>query len=91
MESRPSAADVLLGDGRDIRSGRRDSVIDRRAFIESLALGAFAGARAAAVQPAAKVYRIGYLSPLFMISQLVGPHPQSPFVKALLDGLRELG
>ncbi len=67
------------------------SVMDRRAFIGRLALGTLAVPRAAPAQPARKVYRIGYLSPISMTSELVGPQPQNPFVNALLRGLRELG
>jgi putative ABC transport system substrate-binding protein len=66
-------------------------VLDRRAFIGSLALGTLAVPRVAPAQPARKVYRIGILGSIFMTSDLVGPQPQSPFVNALLRGLRELG
>ena len=65
--------------------------MDRRAFIGGLVLGALAGPRAAPAQPAPKVYRIGYLSPVDITSRMVGPQPQSPFVNAFLRGLRELG
>src|SRR5712692_7733429 len=66
-------------------------MMDRRAFIGSLALGTLAAPRVARAQPARKVYRIGILSPIFMTSDMVGPQPRSPFVTALLRGLRELG
>ena len=66
-------------------------MMDRRAFIGSLALGSLAVPRAARAQPARKVYRIGILSPIFMTSDMVGPQPRSPLVTALLRGLRELG
>jgi putative ABC transport system substrate-binding protein len=64
--------------------------MDRRAFIGSLALGTLAAPRAAAAQPARKVYRIGILG-LGVTSDLVGPQPPSSSTKALLRGLRELG
>src|SRR5712691_9481809 len=65
-------------------------MMDRRAFIGSLALGSLAVPRAARAQPARKVYRIGILG-LGMTADMVGPQPRSPFVTALLRGLRELG
>jgi len=65
--------------------------MDRRAFIGSLALATLAVPRAARAQPARKVFRIGILSSLTATSDMVGPQPRSPFVNALLRGLRELG
>src|SRR5712692_2552013 len=65
--------------------------MDRRAFIGSLALGTLAVPRAAAAQPARKVYRIGILSSSATSSDMVGPQPRYPFTNALLQGLRELG
>ena len=70
--------------------GRRDPMMDRRAFIGSLALGTLAAPRAAPAQPARKVYRIGILS-LGTTSDMVGPQPRHPAVNAFLRGLRELG
>ncbi len=72
-------------------NGGCDRLMDRRAFIGSLALATLAVPGAALAQPARKVYRIGILSPTSMTSEMVGPQPQSPFVNALLRGLRELG
>ena len=66
-------------------------MMNRRAFIGSLALGTLAVPRVVPAQPARKVYRIGILSSTPMTSEMVGPQPQSPFVNALLRGLRELG
>ena len=66
-------------------------MMDRRAFIGSLALGTLAAPRATHAQPARKVYRIGILRPTEMTSDLVGPQPRNSFVSALLRGLRELG
>jgi putative ABC transport system substrate-binding protein len=65
--------------------------MDRRAFIGSLALGTLGSPRVAHAQPARKVYRIGILSAFTPTSEMVGPQPQSPFVNALLRGLRERG
>src|SRR5262245_32969916 len=66
-------------------------LMDRRAFIGGLALGALARPRVALAQPARKVYRIGILASRSSTSELVGPHPQDPAVDALLSGLRQLG
>src|SRR5262245_8320669 len=64
--------------------------MDRRAFIGNLALGILAAPRAAAAQPALKVYRIRILS-LGVTSDLVGPQPRHPALNAFLRGLGELG
>lgn len=64
--------------------------MDRRAFIGSLALGTLAVPHVTLAQPARKVYRIG-IAGLYATSDAVGPQPRSPFVNALLRGLRELG
>jgi putative ABC transport system substrate-binding protein len=69
--------------------GPRHRVMDRRAFIGSLAVGILAVPRAARTQPARKVYRIGILG--LGTSAMVGPQPQGPSANALLRGLRELG
>jgi putative ABC transport system substrate-binding protein len=61
-------------------------VIDRRAFIGSLAGGLLAAPLAAEGQQAGKVYRIGFLSP----SSLSDPRTRL-FVEAFRQGLRELG
>ena len=66
-------------------------MMNRRAFIGSLALGTLAVPRAARAQPAGKVYRIGILGSLTPTSDMIGPQPRGPFINALLRGLRELG
>ena len=66
-------------------------MMDRRAFLGSLALGTLAVPHLAPAQPARKVYRIGILGSLSATSDMVGPQPRSPFVNELLRGLRELG
>ena len=65
--------------------------MDRRAFLGSLGLCVPGVPHVAAAQPARKVYRIGILSSSSATSEMVGPKPQSPTTRALLDGLRELG
>ena len=72
------------------RASQRDPLMDRRAFIGSLALGALSVPRATLAQPTRKVARIGILS-LGATSDLVGPQPRSPSTKAFLHGMRELG
>ena len=66
--------------------------MDRRAFISSFALGGLAAPRVARAQPARTIiYRIGILSAFTATTEMVGPQPQSPFVNALLRGMRDLG
>ena len=64
--------------------------MDRRVLIGILALGTLAVPRVTPAQSARKVYRLGILT-LRATSELVGPQPQSPSIKALLGALRELG
>ncbi len=63
--------------------------MDRRAFLGALAL--LAAPLAGEAQQAGKVPRIGILVPSQATSDIVGPQPRAPAVKALLLGLRELG
>ena len=65
--------------------------MERRRFIEAIAGGFLAAPLAAEAQPASKVYRIGVLGLGQETSKMTGPQPQSPSVKALLDGLRQRG
>ena len=65
--------------------------MDRRAFIGSTALGALLRPRSTGAQPARKVARIGLLSFAGTAQEMSGPEPTRPSVKALLQGLRELG
>ena len=64
-------------------------MIDRRAFIGSLAIGTFTVPRAGQLSLAQR-RRIGILSP-GVTSNMTGPPPQSPSIDALLRGLRERG
>ena len=59
-------------------------MIDRRAFITSLAVGALLASRSADAQPAKGMRRIGWLSPASAADGL-------PNLEALRAGLRELG
>jgi len=66
-------------------------VTTRRAFIGTLAGGLLAAPFIGGAQQASKVYRIGVLGLGQGTSQMTGSQPQSPWVKAFLDGLRERG
>ena len=70
--------------------GARESLMDRRVFIGSLALGTLAAPGATPAQPTRKPSRIGILG-LRATSDLVGSQPRSPSAKALLHGLGEIG
>jgi putative ABC transport system substrate-binding protein len=65
-------------------------VIERRAFVGGIAIGALAAPRIALAQSARKPYRIGVLS-LRPASELSGPRPRSKASQALLQGLVDLG
>ena len=66
-------------------------MIDRRAFIGSLALGTLAQPRSVRAQPARDIARIGLLNDGGVTSDMIGALPRSPVTKAFLQGLRELG
>jgi putative ABC transport system substrate-binding protein len=67
-------------------------MIDRRSFIAGLAVGALSGPGVVRGQSGRNLYRIGILgSGIRTASELAGPQPKSPFIVALLRGLRELG
>jgi putative ABC transport system substrate-binding protein len=66
-------------------------VINRRAFIGSLAIGALAEPRSVLAQPSRKIPRIGLLNASATTSIMIGPEPRSFSIIALLRGLRELG
>jgi len=66
-------------------------VTTRRAFIGTLAGGLLAAPFIGGCQQASKVYRIGVLGLGPTTAAMTGPQPQSRYVKALLDGLREFG
>jgi hypothetical protein len=71
-------------------------MISRRRFTTGVVialtpLGATASAQEYKAQQASKVYRIGVLGLGQVTSETTGPQPQSRWVKALFDGLRERG
>ncbi len=63
--------------------GRGHPVMDRRAFLSTIALGLLAAPLAAEAQQAAKVARIGFLA----ANLAANPH----LTEAFLQGLRDLG
>src|SRR5215469_144537 len=65
--------------------------MNRRAFLTALSGGLLAAPLIGGSQQTSKVYRIGVLGLGQVTSKMTGPQPQSPWVKALLDGLREHG
>src|SRR5215471_2952268 len=70
---------------------RYTAAIDRRTFLSTMGVAVFTAPLAAEAQQAGKVYRIGVLGLGQVTSKMTGPQPQSQWVKALLDGLREHG
>ena len=65
--------------------------MDRRTFLAGTGAVLLAAPLAAEAQQPSNVYRIGILGLGQVTSNMTGPQPQSPWVKALLDGLRERG
>jgi len=70
------------------------SGMDRRAFLGSATAAFLAAPLAAGAQPAGpagKIWRIGVIGFASTTADMAGPDPPYPFIKALLDGLRERG
>ena len=65
--------------------------MERRRFIEVIAGGLLTAPLAAGAQPAGKVYRVGLISAAAPLSEMAGPEPLHPFVRAFVQGLRILG
>ena len=66
-------------------------MITRRAFVGALAGGLLAAPRGGDAQPAGKVYRVGLISVGTPLSEMAGPEPVNPTVRAFVQGLRALG
>ncbi len=64
--------------------------MDRRGFAARLVMAAVAASGVANAQPVRRVYRIGVLG-VGTTSDMGGPQPTSPSMKALLGGMRHLG
>ena len=65
--------------------------MNRRTFISSTALGLFAAPLAAPAQQAAKMWRIGVIGFAPTTADMAGPNPRYAYIRALLEGLRDLG
>ena len=65
--------------------------MDRRTFLFASSLGALFAPLDAAAQPAGKAYRVGLIFTTTPVSEMMGPEPAHPLVRAFLDELRALG
>jgi ABC-type uncharacterized transport system substrate-binding protein len=63
--------------------------MDRRAFLGTL--GLLAVPLASEAQQAGKVYRVGLIAAATPVSEMAGPEPVHPLVRAFVQGLRTLG
>jgi putative ABC transport system substrate-binding protein len=63
----------------------------RVALTVTLGLTLLAVPLAVEAQPAGKVYRVGLISAAAPLSEMAGPEPLHPFVRAFVQGLRILG
>ena len=66
-------------------------MIMRAALAAVLTLAPLAAPLAADAQQAGKVYRVGLILTTAPISEMAGPEPANPFVRAFVQGLRALG
>jgi len=66
-------------------------VITRRAFVGSLSGGLLSVSLAAEAQQAGKVYRVALVFTTAPVSEMQGPDPVHPLVRAFLEQLRALG
>ena len=64
--------------------------MDRRAFLATAA-GLLVVPLAAEAQPAGKVYRVGFIFTTSPVSEMTGPEPVHPLVRAFVQSLRALG
>ena len=65
--------------------------MNRRTFLRGLTLGALAAPVAAESQQVAKVYRVGLIATTSPVSEMAGPEPIHPSIRAFVHGLRALG
>jgi len=63
--------------------------MNRRAVVTGL--GAVLGAPLAAAQQVGKVYRVGIIATTSPVSEMAGPEPVHPSIRAFVQGLRSLG
>ena len=62
----------------------------RRAVLAGLG-GALAWPLAVRAQPAGKVFKVGLVFTTTPVSEMTGPEPISPVVRAFMQGMRDLG
>jgi len=65
--------------------------VRRREFIAVIGGAALANVIPAHAQPAARMYRMGWVASASPLSELVGENPIHPYARAFLAGMRELG
>ncbi len=63
----------------------------RRTFLATVTGATLAAPLAAGAQQAGKVYRVGLILPTTPVSEMAGPEPAIPTVRAFVQGLRALG
>ena len=66
-------------------------MISRRRFVATIGAAFPISTRFAMAQTSGKVYRVGLIFTTTPVSEMAGPEPRHPAVKALLHGLRALG
>src|SRR4051812_47850346 len=66
-------------------------MIGRRRFLALLGAASAIAPRIAGAQVTDRVYRVGIIFTTTPVSDMAGPEPRHPAVKALLHGLRALG
>ena len=65
--------------------------VRRREFMALLGSAMTAWPVAALAQPAGKVFRVGFIAATVPVSEMVGPEPANPVIRAFVQGLRALG
>ena len=67
------------------------AMMDRRGFLCAVTVSLLAAPLVAEAQPAGKIYRVGVIATTSPVSELAGPEPVNPAVRAFVQGLRTLG
>ena len=70
---------------------RTPCLMDRRTFMALVSGSLLAAPLVAGAQQAGKVYRVGFIFPSAPLSEMTGPEPVHPLVRAFVLGLRVLG
>lgn len=66
-------------------------MISRRAFVATVVGGLLGTASAVRAQPAPKVHRVGFIAGAASASEMIGPKPAAPTLRAFLQGMSDLG